>query len=184
MSFLYQRTIGKIWFQLTLLHQGGNMAFCVYSLFYLNWMSFFLVTSSVALEPDWPRIKSTVEPRLNEVPRDWWNLFVISRVRYIKHLDLTNFRKTTKMFVVSRYTFNDYFTKPSIPECEQLSQYLAVYSYGIETQEQVKSYLKKITVHINVILFGLFGIHLLSHVDNYSLHRDIFYDCTSGLCSL
>ena len=24
MSFLYRRTIGKIWFQLTVLHQGGN----------------------------------------------------------------------------------------------------------------------------------------------------------------
>ena len=47
------------------------------------------------------------------------------------------------MFVVSRYTCNDYFTKPSIPGCEQLSQYLAVYSYGIETQEQVKSCFKK-----------------------------------------
>ena len=73
------------------------------------------------------------------------------------------------MFVVSRYTCNDYFTKPSIPRFEQLSQYLAVYSYGIETQEQEKAASKKITLHINVILFGLFGIHLLSHVGNYSL---------------
>ena len=39
--------------------------------------------------------------------------------------------------------YNDYFTKPSIPGSEQLSQYLTVYSYGIETQEQVKSCLKK-----------------------------------------
>ena len=51
---------------------------------------------SVAPEPDWPRIKNTVEPRLNEVPMDWGNLFVISRVRYIKHLDLTNFRKNNQ----------------------------------------------------------------------------------------
>ena len=26
---------------------------------------------------------STVEPRFNELPRDWGNMFVISRVRYI-----------------------------------------------------------------------------------------------------
>ena len=35
----------------------------------------------------------TVEPRFNEVPRDWVNLFVISRVRYIENLDTTNLRK-------------------------------------------------------------------------------------------
>ena len=29
---------------------------------------------------------STVEPRFNEVPRDWGNWFVISRVRYIEVL--------------------------------------------------------------------------------------------------
>ena len=32
----------------------------------------------------------TVEPRFNEVPRDWGKLFVISRVRYIENLDITN----------------------------------------------------------------------------------------------
>lgn len=30
---------------------------------------------------------------INEVPGDWEDLFVTSRVRYIKHLDLTNFQK-------------------------------------------------------------------------------------------
>ena len=30
-----------------------------------------------------------MEPRLNKVPRDWGNLFVKSRVRYIEHLHLT-----------------------------------------------------------------------------------------------
>ena len=35
----------------------------------------------------------TEEPRFNEVPRDWGNLFVISRVRYIEHLDFTKFGK-------------------------------------------------------------------------------------------
>ena len=33
----------------------------------------------------------TVEPRFNEVPRNWGNLYVISRVRYIVNIDLTNF---------------------------------------------------------------------------------------------
>ena len=33
----------------------------------------------------------TVEPQFNEVPRDWENLLVISRARYIENLDFTNF---------------------------------------------------------------------------------------------
>ena len=33
----------------------------------------------------------TVEPRFNEVPRDWANWFVISRVRYIENLVITSF---------------------------------------------------------------------------------------------
>ena len=43
-------------------------------------------------------LANTVEPRFNEVPRDWGNLFVISRVRYIENSDLTNFleKKKTK----------------------------------------------------------------------------------------
>ena len=36
---------------------------------------------------DWPC--DSVEPRFNKVPRDWGNLFVKSRVRYIEHLHLT-----------------------------------------------------------------------------------------------
>ena len=35
----------------------------------------------------------TVEPRFNEVPRDWGNLLVKSRVRYIQHLHLKKFRE-------------------------------------------------------------------------------------------
>ena len=37
------------------------------------------------------RRHSTVERRLNEVPRDWKKFFVIWRVRYIEKLHLTNF---------------------------------------------------------------------------------------------
>ena len=55
-------------------------------------MSFFLVTSSVALEPDWPRdLKysgSSIERSANGLGR------FVSRI----------FEKKTKMFVVSRYT--------------------------------------------------------------------------------
>ena len=39
----------------------------------------------------------TVEPRFNEMPRDWQNWFVISRVRYIENLDLTNLRKNDQI---------------------------------------------------------------------------------------
>ena len=52
-----------------------------------------------------------VESRFNEVPSDWGNLFVISRVCYSRtpHLHLTNFLefsgKLPKRFVISRYNF-------------------------------------------------------------------------------
>ena len=42
------------------------------------------------------RFSNTVEPRFNEVPGDWGNLFVISRVRYIENLDITNLGKKPK----------------------------------------------------------------------------------------
>ena len=38
----------------------------------------------------------TVEPRFNEVPRNWGHLVVVSRVRYTEYLDLTNFREKNK----------------------------------------------------------------------------------------
>ena len=34
-----------------------------------------------------------MEPRFSEVPRDWGNLFLKSKVRYIEHFHLTNFRE-------------------------------------------------------------------------------------------
>ena len=44
--------------------------------------------------------------RFNKVPRDWGNWFVILRVRYIENLAGYNqfAEKTTKMFVISRYS--------------------------------------------------------------------------------
>ena len=93
MSSLYRRTIGKIWFQLTLLHQGVNNYGLLCLLFIILELNvIFLVTSSVALEPDWPRdLKysgSSIKRSANGLGR------FISRI----------FEKTTKMFVVSRYT--------------------------------------------------------------------------------
>ena len=38
----------------------------------------------------------TVEPPFNDVPRDWEKLFVVSRVHYNEHLDLTKFRKNNQ----------------------------------------------------------------------------------------
>ena len=37
-----------------------------------------------------------MEPRLNEVPREWGNLFVISKVRHIENLDITNLLEDTQ----------------------------------------------------------------------------------------
>ena len=37
--------------------------------------------------------ESAMEPRFSEVPRDWANLFLESKVRYIEHFHLTNFRE-------------------------------------------------------------------------------------------
>ena len=39
-------------------------------------------------------LRITVERIFNEVPRDWGNLFVESRVLYIEHLLLTNFQES------------------------------------------------------------------------------------------
>ena len=38
----------------------------------------------------------TVEPRFNKVTGDWPNLFVKSRVHYIKNLNITNLRGNNK----------------------------------------------------------------------------------------
>ena len=40
--------------------------------------------------------ENTVEPRFNEVPRDWGNLLAISRVRYIENLDITKLWKSNQ----------------------------------------------------------------------------------------
>ena len=47
-----------------------------------------------------------MEPRINEVPRDWANWFVIMRVRYIENLVITNLSENNKVFVISEYSYN------------------------------------------------------------------------------
>ena len=43
----------------------------------------------------------------------------------------------------------------------------------LETQERANKTVSPLsTIRANFIRFGLFGIHLLSHVDIYSLYRD------------
>ena len=39
----------------------------------------------------WQKMTVTLETCFNEVPRDWENVFIISRVCYIEHLHLTIF---------------------------------------------------------------------------------------------
>ena len=40
--------------------------------------------------------KIIVEPRFDEVSKDWRNLFVVSTVRYVENLDLTNLRQNNQ----------------------------------------------------------------------------------------
>ena len=44
-----------------------------------------------------------MEPRFNNVPRDWGNLFVKLRVRYIENLDLKN-RSEKYELIISPYS--------------------------------------------------------------------------------
>ena len=51
-------------------------------------------------------LKDTVQPRFNEVPRDWGNWFVISRVRYTDwNLDLTKCQGTGEVGSLYRGSF-------------------------------------------------------------------------------
>ena len=53
-------------------------------------------------------VEEFAEPRFNEVPRDWGNLFVISRLRYIKNFDLTKFweNKQNVRYIEVQLTIN------------------------------------------------------------------------------
>ena len=71
------------------------------SVSHFNWT---IVSVKVSYQQLAAMVVISVKPRFNEVPRDWGNVFVISRVRYIENLDITNLCKITKMFVISRYS--------------------------------------------------------------------------------
>lgn len=85
--------------------------------------------------------RGTGGPRFNEVLRDWGNLFIISRVYYIEHLDLTNFWKNNQnvcyieVYLITNLQnpafsdLNNYCNK--ICSLTPMSQYRAVYSRGI-----------------------------------------------------
>ena len=72
---------------------------------------------------------------------------------------------------------------PAFPDLNNYCNTKLYIATALETQEQAKKKLLKATVHINFIHVGLFGFHLLSHVDIYSLYRGIFYNCAFGLWS-
>ncbi len=53
-----------------------------------------------------------MKPRFNaEVPRDWANLFVTSRVRYIESLDITSLWKKNPKFSLYRGIVNNCFSR-------------------------------------------------------------------------
>ena len=55
-----------------------------------------------------------VLPQFSEVPRDWGNSFVISRVRCIEHFYLRIFSGKIPKFSLYRLKVNNQITKPSI----------------------------------------------------------------------
>ena len=55
---------------------------------------------------------------------------------------------------------------------------------ALELKLNKQTNLLKITIHINFVLVGIFGIYLLPHAGIYSLYQGIFYVCACGLCSL
>ena len=87
-------------------------------------------------------------------------MFVISRVRKIEHLDLTNFRENNQnvRYIEVQLIIN--LQNPVLPG-----------PAAFETQEQANKTVSP-RPPLYFILFDLFGIHLLSHVYIYSLYRD------------
>ena len=85
-----------------------------------------------------PNFKSTVEPRFNEVPRDWGNLFIFLYRGFVISNALIKriFEKTTKMSVISRY--NKLIYKIQHFKIWTMSQYSAVSSCMYVTRNSVK----------------------------------------------
>ena len=55
---------------------------------------------------------------------------------------------------------------------------------ALELKLNNQTNLLKITIHINFVLVGIFGVYLLPHADIYYYYQGIFYVCACGLCSL
>ena len=128
-----------------------------------------------------------MEPRFNEVPRDRGNLFILSRVHYIEHLHLKNFQDNYQNVCYIEVKLIINLQNPAFPNLKNYCYNISVPSQYIpmtlETQEQANKLLKT-TIHMNFILVGLIGIHLLPHARIYLLYRGKFYVCHCGLCSL
>lgn len=67
-----------------------------------------------------------VEPRFNDLPRDWGNLFIVSRVCYIQNLVITSLWKITKVFVISGYSL------PWVPAVFSWQGFVTLSCYRIE----------------------------------------------------
>ena len=70
-----------------------------------------------------------VEPRFNEVPRDWEDLFAISRVRYIWHLHLTNFRENYQNVRYIEVKLVIDLQTPAFPDLKKYCNRISVPSY-------------------------------------------------------
>ena len=70
-----------------------------------------------------------MEPRFNEVQRDWGNLFVISRVCYIEHLHLTNFRENYQNVRYIKVWLKINLQNPALPDLKNYCNNISVPGY-------------------------------------------------------
>ena len=104
------------------------------------------------------------------MPRDWGNLFVMSRVRYIENLDLTNFQENNQNIHYIEGTDGSEHNNVSFRSCIRgYHEYKDIWDVHVVVGEFLEDFKR------NLILVCLCRIHLLSHVDIYSLYRGIFY---------
>ena len=116
-----------------------------------------------------PNFKSTVEPRFNEVPRDWGNLFIFLYRGFVISNALIKriFEKTTKMSVISRY--NKLIYKIQHFKIWTMSQYSAVSSCMYVTRKLSQrvpmanlciNYFQKWKLIMNLqLVYHFFSIH-------------------------
>ena len=72
---------------------------------------------------------NTVVPQFNKVPRDWGNLFVISRIPYIEHFHLTNFQENDSNIrnIEVKLTIN--LQNPAFPDLKNYCDNISLLSY-------------------------------------------------------